>query len=166
MRVIFLSLLFSCAFLVYAKSFAVDERNPHTWSNDENHTFCRECHANDPNTVVSYLDVRLKQGVTASCMRGDEGINGTKCHSVEKLGRTHSVDVEPGKDMKIPEDLHLDENMRITCVTCHNPHGNWTSSIPMVARETRVAGTNQYRSYFLRRTNIRSALCIACHDKQ
>lgn len=126
--------------------------------------YCSECHENDPETVVSYLDVRLiQEGVTASCMKGDDGINGISCHSTEKLGRSHPIDVEPKEDMEIPEDLHLDENMNITCTTCHDPHGNSTSPIPMVAGKSRVIGTNQYRSYFLRRTNMRSALCFACH---
>lgn len=153
-------------FLIYAKLFAVNEENPHPFMNDESHTFCRVCHANDPNAVASYLDVRLRQPVAASCLRGDEGINGISCHSAEKLGRTHPIDVEPKEGMRIPEDLHLDENMRITCVTCHNPHGNWTAPIPMTAQDTKPMGTGRYRSYFLRRSNIGSALCIACHDRQ
>lgn len=163
MRIICLSLLFTFAFLMCAKTFALDEANPHGFMSDERHTLCRECHANDPNTVVSYIDVRLKQPVTASCLRGDEGVGGIKCHSKEKLGRTHPTDVEPKKGMKIPEDLHLDENMRITCVTCHNPHGSWTSPIPMVAGGPKLIGSVQYRSYFLRRTNVGSALCYTCH---
>ncbi|MEW5801432.1 MAG: hypothetical protein AB1847_04930 [bacterium] len=163
MRIIFLSLLFSLACLICAKTFAIDEANPHAFMNDERHTLCSECHANDPNTVVSYLDVRLKRGVTASCLRGEEGLGGIQCHSPGKLGRTHPVDVEPGRDMEVPEDLHLDETMRITCATCHNPHGSWTSPVPMVARATQLAGSNLYRSYFLRRTNVRSVLCFACH---
>ena len=163
MRVIFLSLLFSFAFLTCAKTFALDKENPHAFMNDERHIFCHECHANDPNTVVSYLDVRLKQPVTASCLKGSEGIGGTECHSRKKLGRTHPTDIEPKKDVKVPEDLHLDENMKITCVTCHNPHGSWTSPIYMVAKGTKLIGSDQYRSYFLRRTNVRSMLCYACH---
>ncbi len=166
MRTIFLSLLFSFSFLIWAKSFALDEGNPHAFMEDEHHTFCSECHANDPNTVASYLDVRLHEGVTASCLKGDKGIGGISCHSIEKLGSTHPTDVEPTEDMRVPEDLHLDENMRITCASCHNPHGSWTSPIPMVARESRLVGSNQYRSYFLRRTDVGSILCSACHPNK
>jgi len=164
-EIIFLSLLFSFSFLIWAKTFALDEENPHAFmdKSDKRHIFCSECHENDPNTVVSYLDVRLKQSVTASCLRGNEGIGGKSCHSREKLGRTHPTDVKPKEGMKIPEDLHLDENMQITCATCHDPHGDWTSPIAMVAREPKLVGSERYRSYFLRRTNVQSALCFACH---
>ncbi len=163
-------LIFFPVLLLYLKisnnpseTLATLNQNPHPFMNDESNTYCGECHAEDPSTITSYKDVNLKRGVTASCLRGSDGINGIECHSTEKLGLSHPVDCDPKEDMEIPEDLHLDEKAQISCATCHDPHGDWSSTVPMVARKTKISGTNVYRSYFLRRTNIYSTLCITCH---
>lgn len=165
-KYIFLAMVIIFLLITYPKSFADIESVPHPFMNDENHTFCSECHAQDPNTIVSYEDVRLTRGATATCSRGEGGFGGTNCHSNESLGISHPVDIETPEEMKIPDDFHLDEKLQVSCITCHDPHGSWSSPIPMVPRETKISGTGEYRSYFLRRTNVRSAICYECHQNK
>jgi predicted CXXCH cytochrome family protein len=76
-----------------------------------------------------------------------------ECHTKESMGRSHPVNVRPEekyRKMKIPADLRLDDDGRITCLTCHTAHG-------------------QYVSYFLRRSSPDrgfEVLCEACHGKR
>ncbi len=133
---------------------------------DAEHTHCRECHFDDPNTIESHRDVNIIDGITLSCIRGEDGFGGITCHSDEERGRSHSRDIRPyvkKPDMEVPEDLHLYYD-QLTCITCHAPHGELTSAIQMVSRDTIDPETGKYKSYLLRRTNIGSALCFACHQ--
>jgi hypothetical protein len=66
----------------------------------------------------------------------------SSCH--EGYRHMHPVKIAVAPDMKSPEDLPLDKDGKITCITCHDVmegHG--------VARKRRVAG---------------KALCLNCHS--
>jgi len=148
---------------------------------------CNKCHDYvDPNTITSYVNANLVEGsVTATCMRGDRGKydfpQATEgCHSNDPsneemfIGRSHPADVKPKDDMDIPEDLPVDENRNITCVSCHDPHKEYKSTQPWVSssKEGSVISETEYRTYYLRRRDIASDmnsgsdLCLACHPEK
>ena len=126
----------------------------------------------DDRNIKSYREVT---GISASCMRADREdkdytINGIGCHSrvqqpgnpAPELGRSHPYDIEPTEKImdNITEDLHLEGGRLMTCATCHDPRK------PSIINVKWVGGTEYddgYQTYFLRRRNIDSDLCRACH---
>lgn len=129
----------------------------HEFMKDPNR--CQECHLGEPVFgETDYKDLRFTDYIVTLCHR---------CHSKESLGRSHPVNITPSDDMEIPEDLHLDGYLNMTCATCHNPHGDPYSSLKPTDYESPVSEFDErtYRSYYLRRINIQNALCYACHER-
>ncbi len=99
------------------------------------------------------------------------------CHSKDSLGRSHPIGVEPRDrywKMRVPADYRLDDDGRTMCLTCHNAHGPFVStvkSVPVQKPENpdRSPGTPAYyRTRFLRRSDpIKgwAVLCDGCHQR-
>lgn len=97
------------------------------------------------------------------------------CHKQGNLGRTHPVNVRPGKKywkMKIPDDFRLDDDGRLMCLTCHTAHGPYVSTTRVFPKQAAFSSGNSagtyYKTFFLRRSNPNkgfAALCDACHEK-
>jgi predicted CXXCH cytochrome family protein len=97
------------------------------------------------------------------------------CHQQGNLGRTHPVNVRPGKKywkMKIPEDFRLDDDGRLMCLTCHAAHGPHVSTTRAFPKQGPISSESTegtyYKTFFLRRLNPNkgfAALCDACHEK-
>ncbi len=98
------------------------------------------------------------------------------CHSREALGRSHPIGARPrdryGK-MRVPADFPLDDAGRTMCLTCHNAHGPFVSTVKAFAGQKpenpdRAAGTPfYYRTRFLRRSDPVTGfavLCDGCHE--
>jgi len=120
---------------------------------------CNDCHLGEPVFgETDYRDLRFKEDIVTLCHQ---------CHLEEDLGRSHPVNIAPPDDMDIPEDLHLDEYLNMTCATCHQPHGEAYSRLKPADYVPRISGTQEtiYPSFYLRRTNIQNALCFACHER-
>ena len=131
--------------------------NGHDFMNDPNR--CADCHLGQPVFgETDYRDLRFTDDIVTLCH---------ECHSADSLGRSHPVNVIPPDDMDVPEDLHLDEYMNMTCATCHQPHGEAYTRLKPADYVSPIKGTSDllYASYYLRRTNIQSALCFACHER-
>jgi len=89
----------------------------------EAHKTCALCHVEEGSPA-------LKEGINEICIG---------CHPNSPV-RDHPI----GRVVKdVPEKLPLDKENRITCVTCHEPHGKGT-------------GSNLLRIEF-------NSLCIVCH---
>jgi len=132
--------------------------NGHKFMSDPNK--CQDCHLGNPVFgETDYRDLRFTDDIVRLCHG---------CHSEEFLGRSHPVNVAPPNDMTIPEDLHLDEYMNMTCATCHQPHGEYYTRLKSTDYVSPISSRGRdrlYPSYYLRRTNIQNALCYACHNK-
>ncbi|MGA1876313.1 MAG: hypothetical protein ACMUIA_11965 [bacterium] len=157
------------------------------WTNREDPNSlatCTKCHV-DPNAIKSYLHVNLvERSVTATCMRGDKGRYDFPqapegCHSIDPLneemfiGRSHPTDVQPKKDMDVPEELHLDVDV-VSCTTCHDPHKEYKSEERWVSssKEGSEISETEFRTYYLRRPNLATKvpigndLCVSCHTSK
>jgi len=113
---------------------------------------------------------RYSAGISAFCL---------ECHRKENLGRTHPVDIRPADrhanrslKVEIPGDFPLDEDGRMTCLTCHTAHGLFLSSektFPSQRPEGPTSGGGSYyKTFYLRRSSpVRgfATLCEACHEK-
>lgn len=97
---------------------------------------CRSCHEKPGIREAG----RLIKPVSKIC---------AGCHP--SLGRSHPVDIVPS--FKLPQGFPLDENKRMTCTTCHDPHRSY--------RDPVTGGRSQY----LRRTDSKKAFCMLCHNK-
>ena len=102
------------------------------------------------------------------------------CHTVEKIGRSHPVGVD-AKKSRVIEDVPACfplEDDRISCGSCHEPHGEWLvatrcypSQQPVFFLVENVVGekreTPYYKTYFLRVPGDPiegfTALCNSCH---
>ncbi|MCL4475192.1 MAG: cytochrome c3 family protein [Nitrospirae bacterium] len=91
----------------------------------EIHKGCATCH-----TEPDFKAIKAK--VSETCLT---------CHPAS-LGRDHSIGVVP---KIIPEDLPLGEGNKVTCITCHDPHGKGVAA-------------KLLRKDF-------NSLCISCHKK-
>ena len=99
---------------------------------------CENCHLNLPRGVRGERLLFVK-GISELCL---------DCHD-SSAARSHPVDVVPS--MRVPEDLHLDWEGRITCATCHDVH------------QKRRTFFGKQR-FFLRRLETGKLLCHGCHD--
>jgi len=130
---------------------------------DEGHEFmndirrCCDCHTEKPESNADYRDLRFVDDIVNLCH---------KCHTDEFLGRSHPVNLPPPDNINVPEDLHLGAYLYLTCATCHDPHKDRYSNVKFSGSQffSEKITTKGYKTYFLRRSNIKSALCFACHS--
>ena len=101
---------------------------------------CLDCHSTLPFPGAALSFRRQAREVCAQCHRKGMG-------SAARL--SHPIDVVPS--MAIPPDMPLDEQGRMTCVTCHTYHTGYRDE-------------NGNKRYFLRRPQGKT-FCYACHDK-
>jgi len=97
------------------------------------------------------------------------------CHQLGNLGRTHPVNVRPGKKywkMKVPDDFRLDDDGRLMCLTCHTAHGPYVSTTKAFPNQSAFSSGSSsgtyYKTFYLRRLDPNkgfAALCDACHEK-
>jgi len=151
-----------CIFFYMAVSYSGESSNPHyiPQKTDSSAEQCLTCHKilskenNFSNGMYQIPDMSKykKDGVTM-CIQ---------CHVNERV--SHLVGVTP--EYIVPADLPLDENKRITCLTCHYIHGDLKSEKPMASASVMDYLFNRSRlnkSYVLRRNNAEGDLCLACH---
>jgi cytochrome c peroxidase len=125
-----------CSLPVYAqvRKPASEQVEPHDF---RGHGYdCRTCH----ESVGLRTRGRMLKPVGEIC---------AACHRLPE--QSHPVDIKPS--MMIPADLRLDEQGRMTCATCHDPHR------PYMNPQT---GT---RTKYLRRDGPNRMLCLACHKQ-
>ena len=131
--------------------------NPHSMPMDEHRPQCLSCHAKAKHTTA------VSNGAIATIFVGD-GIKACiSCH--ESAAVKHMVGRRP--DLHVPDDLPLDAQGRITCLTCHYTHGPLRSENPWVDVSWYERLTNSerlHKTFLLRRHNREGALCLVCHD--
>ncbi len=138
--------------------------DPH--SHFRNSESCPQCHVYresgpDPKRFVT--------GADAFCL---------DCHSREGLGVTHPRNIRPADKaygMRVPDDLPLDAEGRIFCLTCHSAHGPFLAPTRAYAAQmpeqpgVSSGAKPAYRTYFARRPDPERgfvALCEGCHGRQ
>jgi predicted CXXCH cytochrome family protein len=124
---------------------------------------CAACHAVD--AAGQAVGTELNGTVEEVC---------TRCHTMERLGLSHPLGVEPGANAHsvAPEELPL-EGGRINCITCHDPHGQWVTlnalapkQGPLFTEQVRGREVAYYKSYYLRVNECGegyTSLCNTCH---
>ena len=122
---------------------------------------CLDCHSErpemKPREIYTYRNVPLKTDITEMC---------TECHEYGE--RSHPTDM--AVDFEVPVDLPL-RNGKVTCVTCHYPHGSpesdqkYVSSNALSKLGSFVVKKKKYKTYYLRRLNTKGRLCLTCHKK-
>ncbi len=152
--IIFMTSVLIIAIITMAQN---EPQDGHEFMKDINR--CIECHIGEPVFgETDYRDLRFTDDIVSICHR---------CHSEESLGRSHPVNVRPQDDMEVPEDMHLDEYLNMTCATCHRPHADPYTKLKPTDYDSPIKKDREryYRSYYLRRTNTKNALCYACHKR-
>ncbi len=99
------------------------------------------------------------------------------CHSKDSLGRSHPIQVRPRDKyvkMKVPRNFRLDDDGRMTCLTCHSAHGPFLATVKAYPGQKpenpdALPGTPlYYHTRYVRRTDpakAYSVLCYGCHEK-
>ena len=128
--------------IVVATTLAIGFRDgggsPHAFTDSD----CFLCHFTLPREGGNDGEpLRFTDSITRLCAR---------CHDMSGVV-SHQVEMVPSADVKIPPDMPLDENGRVTCVTCHDVHKPYKN--PLTGE----------RTYFLRRDVLGKNFCIACH---
>lgn len=100
---------------------------------------CPDCHAATP--VKGRPEARMmKNSISFLCLR---------CHPAMEKTVSHPVEVVP-VEARVPEDLPLSRDGRMTCSTCHDIHARPKAPFGLATS-------------FLRRSVSGAAFCSACH---
>lgn len=133
-------LLVAAVLLAASPAVAAPERNPHDFKQVD----CTHCHVLVPGQGRVMQRNVFRKDIDDLCQ---------ECHAASlEDNLNHRVGIRPS--MKVPQDLHLNENGEISCVTCHDPHAEYVSS------------KTGNRTWFLRRQMQKRELCIACHAEE
>lgn len=112
-------------------------KNPH----DFGRVGCRHCHIQVPGQGRQLQRTVFRKNIDDLCQ---------ECHAAAlEDNLNHRVGIRPS--MRVPPDLRLNEKGELSCITCHDPHGEYLS------------GRTGARTYFLRRQMLKRELCLACH---
>ena len=112
-------------------------RNPH----DFEKIGCTYCHLAVPGQGRTLQRTVFRKSIDDLCQT---------CHAASlEDNLNHRVGIRPS--MKVPPDLHLSDRGELSCITCHDPHGEY------------VSGATGARTWFLRRQMLKRELCLACH---
>ncbi len=134
------ALLAAAVLLAAAPAAAAPERNPH----DFQRIGCTHCHVLVPGQGRVLQRNIFRKNIDDLCQ---------ECHAASLEDNiNHRVGIRPS--MKVPQDLHLNEQGEISCVTCHDPHTEYISS------------KTGNRTWFLRRQMLKRELCLACHAEE
>ncbi len=135
--------------------------DPHQQLNDEGEIIietCLMCHTEKPDEKhATFKDVKFLGDIEMMCRR---------CHHIagNHSGNADHMGIEPSPDglqrIEVMEEkynirLPLDENGKMTCITCHNPHARGV--IPADRPGSKGAGS-KYRH------RIPENLCKECHQ--
>lgn len=152
--------LYGALYIAFAWSrLDASTANPHAFMNDP--ARCVECHLETrPTSGRPYATMNFRKDIYSLC---------ASCH---KLPVAHPVDIAPGRGRG--KELPLDADGSMTCITCHNPHGQALSDRPYTgrtlyekARDTFFPSLpGKFRTYFLRIPTTAGELCKYCHARQ
>ncbi|MBI5206687.1 MAG: hypothetical protein HY934_02740 [Candidatus Firestonebacteria bacterium] len=106
-------------------------------------THCTACHLTNPkpDDTRDTVDFKYKGKFIALC---------NSCHGAS--ANIHPVDIIPPPDMKVPSDLPLDKEGKLTCITCHDA-GFVNRSVKYLIR-----GGENFSEI--------NELCYRCHDRE
>ncbi|MBI4649909.1 hypothetical protein HY745_01155 [Candidatus Desantisbacteria bacterium] len=106
-------------------------------------THCKACHLTEPKAddARDKVDFKYKGNFIALC---------NSCHGAS--ANIHPVDIVPPVDMKVPADLPLNKEGKITCITCHDA-GFVNRSVKYLIR-----GGENFAEV--------NELCYRCHEKE
>jgi len=133
----------ACMLLAAAIAIGFDEGEnaPHAFTDND----CFMCHFTLPREGdTSREPLRFTDSITKLCSR---------CHDMSK-SVSHQVDMKPSDSITVPADMPLDEEGKITCITCHDVHKPYKN--PLTGE----------RTYFLRREPAGKFFCLSCHKNE
>jgi len=139
--------------------------NPHdiVTENNNKKEQCLSCHINKPLESIKLMGKYVLPDMNEFVK--NETLMCKECHGDDSS--SHIVGVTP--DYTVPADFPLDNENKITCLTCHYVHGSLESDRPMASSSFMDHLFNRDRlkkSYVLRRNNAEGDMCLACHSKE
>jgi len=155
-------LLLACVFC--KQLYAEPSINPHSmdFTKSVEHSHCLSCHKKTPSRMKMQSGKHVIPDMKNYVKNSTDMC--TSCHGEDDS--SHIVGMTP--DYKVPADLPLDKNNRMTCLTCHYTHGSLKTDKPMASTSLMDHLFNRNRlskSYVLRRNNAYGDLCLACHSE-
>ncbi len=114
-----------------------------------NNRYCDVCHDKKPKKGGNKF-LKFNGDFTQLC----------RCHGFTPGTYIHPVDIEPSKEKKalIPKDLPLDENNRVSCLTCHDIYSQCSDNKRLKQLNRRFLRGAPYAK--------RTDLCFRCHDEK
>ncbi|MBI3815491.1 MAG: hypothetical protein HY279_13630 [Nitrospinae bacterium] len=134
--------------------YVLADKNPHDFIDDQSK--CIDCHRTKPESLPVPGKI---QGNVDFKIDFNNMCNNCHRHEGGKMG--HPVGVKP--KAITPADLLLDENGKLTCLTCHKTHMGHIHKRKSLSICGGLFSSGEERSYFLRRDNSEGDLCLACH---
>jgi Cytochrome c3 len=127
--------------LLFSHSELVASETPH----DNAEIRCLDCHVNLPleRVVLSFYN-----DTPSICLRCHQNYP-CRTDTNTKKGYIHPVDMVP--TMTVPDDLVLDRQGQISCITCHFYHDKGKAALAL-------------HRHYLRRSTVKR-LCMSCHRK-
>lgn len=119
-----------------------------TWAlaNSNVHNFegkCQMCHSSVPTPGTPFEEIILKDNVDRLC---------ANCHSINQR-TSHPVNMRPRTS--IPLQRYLDQEGRMTCITCHEVHKEENNSFSRRELKGLLRGHAQGRAF-----------CFICHNNE
>jgi len=138
---------------------AVAQADPHEIFDLAPTPFCTDCHRQLPALYPSNQRHSIQPDQAAFRVDGN-----SMCESCHDSHDMHTVGVVI--EFPTPQDLPLDSERKITCLTCHYAHGRLKSDRPWAAvsfLDRMLNHDDMHKSYLLRRNNSSGELCLVCH---
>ncbi len=149
-------LLCTCCLLAELSTKVMADNNPH---NLQSKPACDSCHYITPPATVTD-DTRYVLPQMQNFKQDGIGMC-TQCHSNEN---GHQVGIT--LDFSVPADLPLNNDNKMTCLTCHYTHGSLKTEKPNASysfMDVLLGSERLHKSFLLRRNNANGELCLSCH---
>jgi len=113
--------------------------------------------AREAGCITCHTKIPDKNSSAPIILKDDSGKWCLTCHDMEEST------LHPTGIISQNTSLPHESNNRMSCLTCHSPHGNEIASQPWISTSLSDTGRTSFKTYLLNKPNTHGELCKQCH---